>query len=249
MELVVGSPEAVLRGRVAGPRVGALGEPFGLRKAAHDIRTPLATVIQGVDALLELPEDRSERARRIFDLLRRNVHWMGTVLESSAISSRQPLDQVDLVKLVEDTRSLIAPLLAAREQSVSIETAGGRMRIQGDYAGLARAILNLLDNASKYGPRGDQLRVTIRPRSAGTVVSVIDHGPGVPAGERHAIFRAFYRSPAARRSGQNGNGLGLSVVKDVVMAHGGTLGVSCARGATRVWFFLPSQPPDDRGAA
>jgi signal transduction histidine kinase len=236
---VVDTSAAFLGGRIENSRARASAKLSGFHKAAHDIRTPLATVMQSVDALLDLPDGPSARAQRIYEVLRRNVHWMGTVLESSTARSPRRWQEVDLARLCEDMRTLIAPLLTARQQTLVIDARGGPTCIQGDYAGLARALLNLLDNASKYGPRGDQLRVRVRRRSTGTVVDVVDHGPGIPAGERHAIFRAFYRGAAMRRSGGNGSGIGLSVVKDVVTAHGGTVGVSCGGGATRVWFFLP----------
>ena len=235
--LRVGTSEAIRDSALsARPYVTTLTD---LHKAAHDLRTPLATVVQGIDALLEIQDDNSLRARKIFELLRRNVFWMGEVLETSIERRQLPASAIDLVTLVEDTRALVEPLLTARDQSLTIE-AGGPAYVRADYGGIARVVLNLIDNASKYGPSGDSIRITIRRRGAGTVVSVIDHGPGIPAGERHAIFRAFYRTTAARRSDRPGVGLGLTVVRDNVEAHGGTVGVTRAKGATRVWFYLPS---------
>ena len=111
-----------------------------------------------------------------------------------------------------------------------------------DPGGLMRAFLNLLDNASKYGPQGDRLCVTVRRRKAGTVITFSDHGKGIPRGERHSIFRAFYRTEDAQAHA-NGSGLGLAIVSEVARAHGGTTGVSCANGTTRVWLFIPDVAP------
>jgi signal transduction histidine kinase len=80
--------------------------------------------------------------------------------------------------------------------------------------------------------------VNVRRRKAGTVISFSDHGKGVPRGQRHAIFRAFYRTADARAR-QKGSGLGLAIVSEVARAHGGTAGVTCANGTTRVWLFIP----------
>jgi len=213
------------------------------RRAAHDIRTPLAAVTQGVDALLHLGDETPEGALHLFDIVRRNVVLMGEVLATSLERGRSlsanPVE-VDLGGLARDVADLIQPVLSARRQTVDVVVAGRAARVVGDYGGLARVLLNLLDNASKYGPVGDELRIRVRRRDSFTVVSVHDHGPGIPRGERHAIFRAFYRTEAARGSNVAGTGLGLSVVREVVERHRGSVGVSCARRETRVWFSIPS---------
>lgn len=217
-----------------------------VRKAAHDIRTPLAAVTQGVDALLNLTND-GDGAQRLFNIVRRNVVLMGEVLASSVdrgLSAALPMTTVDLGELARDVADLIEPVLTANGQTIEVRVTGRTTGVLGDYGGLARVLLNLLDNASKYGPRGDRLRVRVRRRNSATIVSVHDHGPGIPRGERHAIFRAFYRTSGARQSQVDGLGLGLSVVRDVIDQHGGSVGVSCARGETRVWFCIPSREAD-----
>lgn len=210
-----------------------------LRKAAHDIRTPLATIVQSIDALLELPDERSERARTLFEVLRRNVLWMGQVLDASIARELVGAQDVDLRALISDVRALIGPLLAVRQQTVTIDARGGSMRMRAEYASLARALLNLIENASKYGPAGDEIRVVLRRRASRMLVAVCDHGPGIPVGESRAVFAAFYRTTQARASRHAGRGLGLAVVRDMVESHGGSVGVSRSGGETRVWFSIP----------
>lgn len=216
-----------------------------LRKAAHDIRTPLASIVQCVDALLDLPDETNDRARSLFDMLRRNVLWMGQVLEGATGHARVGSQKVDLQALVADVRALVTPLLDVRQQTLTIDSRPATLRIRAEYAGIARAVLNLIENASKYGPDGDELRVILRRRGSSTIVSVCDHGPGIRRSERHAVFSAFYRTSDVRASGLPGTGLGLAVVRDVVLRHGGTVGVGRIKGETRVWFCLPDQ--DERG--
>ena len=79
------------------------------------------------------------------------------------------------------------------------------------------------------------------------MITFSDHGTGVPVGERHAIFRAFYRTDEAQAR-QKGSGLGLAIVSEVAKAHGGTAGVSCANGTTRVWLFIPDVAPRPKTA-
>src|SRR3954466_15886333 len=74
-----------------------------LRQAAHDIRTPLATVVQGVDALLDLGDTDGPRVRHIFELLRRNVLWMGTLLETSTATKTSPRQEFDAAELMTET--------------------------------------------------------------------------------------------------------------------------------------------------
>ena len=212
-----------------------------LRQAAHDIRTPLATVVQGVDALLDLGDTDGPRARHIFELLRRNVLWIGTLLEGSTTTKTSARQEFDAIALITETVSLMQPVLDARDQKVTI-TGAARVKLQADHRGVARALVNLLENASKYGPRGDEIVISARRRKAGTVISVHDHGPGIPAGERRAIFRAFYRATQAKASPAHGYGLGLAIVKEVAEVHGGRAGVTCASGTTRAWIYLPDRP-------
>lgn len=233
-----GGERAMTTGTYVGERISLSHGRESLLKAAHDIRTPLATVVQGVDALLELRDESDQRASHIFEMLRRNVLFMGEILGASASHAVAERPLVDVLGLLDDTVEMIKPTLVARDQTVTIASTHASVVTSADPGGLMRAFLNLLDNASKYGPRGDRLCVNVRRRKAGTVISFSDHGKGVPRGERHAIFRAFYRTEGARAH-QNGAGLGLAIVSEVARAHGGTTGVTCAKGTTRVWLFIP----------
>ena len=215
-----------------------------LRRAAHDIRTPLAAVTQGIDALMQIDDSNDEGAQHLFNIVRRNVVLMGELLATSLDRSSRVTSashaRVDLGVLARDVVALLEPVLAARDQKATVVITGRSTFVMGDHGGLARVVLNIVDNASKYGPLGDDLVVRVARRKTSTVVSVHDHGPGIPPGERTAIFRAFYRTADARRSRVAGSGLGLSVVRELVAEHGGTVGVSCASGETRVWFALPN---------
>ena len=212
-----------------------------LRQAAHDIRTPLASIVQCVDALLDLPDETNDRARSLFEMLKRNVLWMGQVLEGATAYRSAGTQDVELPTLLADVRALLTPLLEVRRQTLVIDSRPATLSIRAEHAGMARVVLNLIENASKYGPAGDVLRVMVRHRGSSTIVSVCDHGPGIRRSERRAVFSAFYRTPESRASGLPGSGLGLAVVRDFVKRHGGTVGVARIKGETRVWFCLPDQ--------
>lgn len=88
-------------------------------------------------------------------------------------------------------------------------------------------LLNLLDNAAKYGPRSQEIVVGIESRNGATRLFVEDQGPGIPEAERERIFERFYRLP---RESAAGTGIGLSVVRDLVTRHGGRTFVETASG-------------------
>jgi two-component system sensor histidine kinase MprB len=119
-------------------------------------------------------------------------------------------------------------------------------QVWGDAAGLSRAVLNLLDNAAKWSPKGGRVGLRLRqldPSHAELVVS--DHGPGIPAQERRLVFERFYRSTAARA--MPGSGLGLAIVKHVVLKHGGALRVEdtdpgARPPGTSIYVLLPGRP-------
>ena len=125
-------------------------------------------------------------------------------------------------------------------------------QVYGDGGGLARAVLNLLDNAAKWSPPGGRVGVRltqIDPVHAELVVS--DHGPGIPPQERRLVFERFYRSTSARA--MPGSGLGLAIVKQVVLKHGGTLRVEDTvpggqPPGTSIYVVLPGRPAVRRHA-
>ena len=135
---------------------------------------------------------------------------------------------------------------ATRASTFSLEAAGwlfdySRQRI--DTQALRQVLLNFLENAVKYGPRGQT--VTVGARHAGRRVRlwVDDQGPGVPSPEREQVWEAFYRSDSAQRAGVGGSGLGLAVVRDLVAHYGGAVRVEDApAGGARFVADLPGFP-------
>jgi len=105
-----------------------------------------------------------------------------------------------------------------------------------DSQALRQVLLNFLENAVKYGPRGGRVQVRAERRETeraggGRVrVSVEDEGPGIPAAERERVWRAFYRRPEAIETGETGSGIGLAVVRELVLQFGGTTSVEDGAG-------------------
>jgi signal transduction histidine kinase len=104
-------------------------------------------------------------------------------------------------------------------------------------------LLNLLDNAVKYGPPGQHIRVTLAPDSGHAVLAVEDEGPGIPTEERERVWTPFYRLSRDIDSAVAGSGIGLSVVRELVERHGGRVRVESApRQGARFVVTLPLSP-------
>jgi signal transduction histidine kinase len=224
------------------------------RVTHHQLRAPLAA-IQGVleavpyagaltDKQKELLERASGRVRDTFDLIRDLLDLAAAQrpLEEGA-AQYVHLNQV-LQKIVETTRE------RAVSKGVEFRTvvAAGEIVIQAQAADMERIFSNLLDNAVKYTPRGGSVRLEIAYED-GTVRAIIsDSGIGIDAADQERIFDGFYRTQAAKDSGEMGTGLGLSIVKSLVDRYGGKLElVSAVAQGSRFIVTLPrrvdSHPP------
>jgi signal transduction histidine kinase len=102
-------------------------------------------------------------------------------------------------------------------------------------------LVNLILNASKFGPAKTAIDVAVALKDGKVQVSVADRGPGVSPEQALRLFEAYYRAPATASAGKDGVGLGLSIVKSIVEAHNGQVGVESRRGGgARFWFSLPT---------
>lgn len=211
---------------------------------AHDLRTPLARLrgaaelaLQGTDdpaAVREALADCVEESERVLQLLE-------TLLDVSAAESGTlalAREEIDLAALTREAVDLYTEIAEERRLAVSVQ-ADPPAPVFGDRVRLGQVVANLLDNAFKYTPAGGRVHVSVEPiTSGGAKLVVSDNGPGVPTAEREKIWRRLYRGDASRS--QRGLGLGLSVVKAVVEAHGGTVSVDDApEGGARFTVRLP----------
>jgi len=147
---------------------------------------------------------------------------------------RYDLQPTQVEHVITEVLASFQPLLARGGFHVEPDVAVDLPPVMADRAALARAIQNLLNNAMKYG--GESRWIGLRARSAtighNPMVEIIvsDRGPGIPAEELSQIFEPFYRGDDVRAAQIRGNGLGLSLVKNIVTAHRGTINVESAPG-------------------
>jgi signal transduction histidine kinase len=201
---------------------------------AHDFRSPL-TAIRGYSELLReeaIPQPTG------LDAIERGAERMLRLVDDltgSATELRR--ETVDLAELTRAAVDLARP--AAQAADVRLEVDLRPTPVLGDAGRLAQVLDNLVGNAVKYAPRG-VVHVACRPGGAGGVLTVADTGIGIPEGELPRLFDRFYR--ASTSASFAGTGIGLSTVKSIVDAHGGTVRVESRVGAgTAFSVELPSR--------
>jgi signal transduction histidine kinase len=149
-----------------------------------------------------------------------------------------------LRQAIEDAK----PAAAAAGATVELSVDDGLPAVEGDEAALGRVFGNLIGNAIKYGASAGWVGVRARAAAGGVEIAVADRGIGIPAAEQARIFEPFYRAPDAVAAQIQGAGLGLSLVKRIIKAHGGRIAVTSAPGAGSTFSVtLPEAPAAGSG--
>jgi two-component system OmpR family sensor kinase len=179
-----------------------------LANASHELRSPLARLRMAID----LYEDAPDKTRK--DEIVRNLAELDELVEEILLASR--LDHAERLDRIE-TVDLLA--LASEEGARNgVEVSGAPALVDGDPKLLTRLVRNLMQNALRHG--APPVAATVALEGKRVVLSVRDHGPGIPDGEGARVFEAFYR-PTGRSEGAGGWGLGLSLVRQIAGHHGG----------------------------
>jgi signal transduction histidine kinase len=217
-----------------------------LGTVAHELRTPLQ-VAAGYAELLRMQLDgpgpgptTGVLAERIVESTFRMASMLDDLLDFAAAGQGRltvrPLD-VDLTPVLRTVAFSLTPAPGAERLALDLPPAAPA---HADPVRIAQVTTNLLTNALKYAPEGP---VTLRARKVkgGVRVAVQDRGPGIPRAERERVWEKYYRGTAACAGAPTGTGIGLAVVKALVEAHGGRVGLVSAPGrGSRFWFELPA---------
>jgi signal transduction histidine kinase len=201
--------------------------------AAHELRTPLAIIrgeLEYVAGHPGLPEELRNALSSTSEEVRRLVHMaedLLTIANMDSVWGKKEHTSIDLTRLTTDTIEQMN--LVAEEKGLALRVhASGPAFVSGDRNRLKQVLVNLLDNAIKYTPRGGTVDVSVQSHAGLVLLSVRDDGIGVPAEHHEDIFRRFFRMSTDR--GQTGAGLGLSIARSICQAHGGTLNVRSTFG-------------------
>jgi heavy metal sensor kinase len=198
--------------------------------ASHELRTPLAAIRSVGEVGLQKDGSRAEYRDIIGSMLEEVnrltslVDNLLTISRADAGSLQLELVDVPVMQLVREAAALFEVLV--EEKALNLIVAGDESAtVQGDRLFLRQALVNLLHNAVKYSPLGGTISVRVKSSLNEVAVDIEDNGPGIPLEDRQKIFDRFYRVDRARWRESGGAGLGLSITKWVVEAHGGKIGL------------------------
>ena len=197
---------------------------------SHELRTPLTTLRMHAELLRDGLVTDADKVRKFHtDMVQESVrlsHLVENVLEAQRLEEgRRPLRLVstDVGGLVRSVVEGQRPLIAARNFSVAIEVKGTSLEGSVDQQAVEQMVVNLVENAVKYAAVADRrIDVGVHRRGDDAVITVADHGPGIPAGERQRVFARFTRVQRPGDEHIAGTGLGLALVRELAVAHGGS---------------------------
>ncbi len=207
-----------------------LSESFATQRqfsgnAAHELRTPLAIMQTKLELFAaehkNLEGDTAELVRSQAEQLDRLSRLVHTLLEMSNLSSAPRSDRIELAPLVEEIITDLTPL--ASQNDITMEQDCDNVVITGSDALIYRLVFNLIENAVKYNRRGGSVSVSVHKENSDVVVRVSDTGCGIPEEYRESIFQPFFRVDKSRSRQMGGVGLGLALVHEIAVLHGGSV--------------------------
>lgn len=207
-----------------------LSESFATQRqfsgnAAHELRTPLAIMQTKLELFAaehkNMEGDTAELVRSQAEQLDRLSKLVHTLLEMSNLSSAPRSDRIELAPLVDEIITDLAPL--ACQNDITMEQDCDNVVITGSDALIYRLVFNLIENAVKYNRQGGSVSVSVHKENNNAVVCVSDTGCGIPEECRESIFQPFFRVDKSRSRQMGGVGLGLALVHEIAVLHGGSV--------------------------
>ena len=197
---------------------------------SHELRTPLTAILGYVETLLAGAIDSPDDARRFLEVVHRHTERLGRLLNDLTDLSNIELGKVALEfapTSLSDVAESVVAILRGRAETAGVTLACDvpptLPAVHADHDRLHQIMINLVDNAVKYTPRGGRVTVRGRALDDAVEVAVIDTGVGIPAADLPRVTERFYRVDKARSRELGGTGLGLAIVKHLVQAHGAEL--------------------------
>jgi len=218
-----------------------------LANVAHEFRTPLSALAASVELLLDqVPDLSPAELQELLNSLHLGILGLQTLvdnlLESASIEAgrfRVNARPANLGKIIAEAIRVMQPLLDKHGQRLMIELPTETLTVRADWRRTVQVLVNLLSNASKYGPVDSEIMVSATLSEDYVQVNVADRGPGIPPEYRKDVFRRFVYPTTNNDKAQYGAGLGLSVVKAIIEAQGGQVGVqNRPEGGSVFWFTL-----------
>lgn len=197
---------------------------------SHEMRTPLTSIIGYLELVLDMEDDLTPTAAEMLTVVHNNAHrelaLVNDLLTVASVGDEGPGEElVSLPAIVEAALAVSGPNATSRDVVVLPRLDGGLAPVRGRAHRLRQVVDNLVSNALKFTPAGGTVTVTCTDLDGRACLSVTDTGVGMEADELPVIFERLYRTPSAVSSCTPGAGIGLSIVRAITQAHGGTVEV------------------------
>jgi two-component system phosphate regulon sensor histidine kinase PhoR len=227
--------------------------------ASHELRTPLASLLGFVETLQGPAKNDTAARERFLEIMRTQANRMARLIDDLLSLSRieqrvhlPPVTPVDLAPIVRQVADALAPLAADRSVEIALDMPDRPLLVLGDRDELIRVAENLVENAIKYGGSGGRVEVALAARGeepgrpAEAVLTIRDHGPGIPTEHLPRLTERFYRVDVADSRDKGGTGLGLALVKHVVLRHRGRLDIASTPGEGALFTVtIPRAAPEE----
>ncbi len=252
----VTSAVVVLRDVTERRRLQAVRQDF-VANVSHELKTPIAairgyaeTLLDG--ALADDPEAATDFVRTILEHAHRMTDLVADLLDLAALDAgayQLQAAEIRVDEILDRARAGVAEKARRRGVRVEVSAAEDLPPVRCDARALGQVLVNLLDNAVKYGPAGGTVRVRAGTEPGRLVITVADAGPGIPVNLRDRIFERFYRVDPGRARAMGGTGLGLSIVRNLVRLMNGRVELTCpAEGGSVFTVSLPIRGRPGAGA-
>lgn len=212
---------------------------------AHDLKTPLTSVIGYLDLMAQIPEMPAQQRAKYLDIALEKANRLEELLNEFFEITRYNMqsialtkDNVNLSYLLRQMAEEFYPMLAAKHQAIALE-AGEDVIIEADANQLARVFNNILKNAIAYGDPGTPITITVREGEQVTV-QIQNQGKEIPRQKLDSLFEKFYRLEESRPTNTGNAGLGLAIAKEIVLLHGGTISAESREHTITFTVALPS---------
>ncbi|WP_231502416.1 HAMP domain-containing sensor histidine kinase [Herbaspirillum sp. RV1423] len=218
-----------------------------LRHVSHELKTPLAALCEGA-ALLddEVAGKLTDSQREISRILRQNTQSLQTQIEDLLRYNEVAFDAQHINRLPVDLRALLYKVIDDQRlqwvaRDLKIEVEGGPRTAVLDPDKFAVVLANLLSNAVRFSPRGGTIRFVLSDSEGRVRIDCVDQGPGVAATDASRIFDPFYQGLNQPQGARHGNGIGLSIVREYVLAHDGDVRLVPAAAGAHFRIELPDE--------
>ena len=221
---------------------------------AHELRNPLAPILTGLE-IMRMRSDSLETVMNVRGVIERQVKQLSHLINDLLDIARVTNGKVDIKKEPVDLQSIVAnavetslPLIEKGRHAFSLEPHDAPLPLNADATRIAQVVGNLLTNAAKYTPPGGRISLRVGQEGKQAVISVTDNGIGIPAESLESVFDMFSQVGRNMHHSQGGLGIGLSLVRQLVALHDGSVAAS-SDGAGKGSTFVVRLPLDPAGAA